>query len=614
MGEVKGKPEIRTTRPIEDHGLIGDRATAALVARDGTIDFMCWPEFDGPSVFAALLDPKKGGSFELRPRLQGARNLQLYVADTNVLLTRWLCAAGSVELVDLMRATDGGEDGSTQLIRRIRVTRGQVEIELRCRPRFDYGRHDAVVKPMLEGVLFMSPDESMKLRLASDVTLERHGHEARATFTLEEGQSAWFVLDDGEDPAPDSEQVEAWIEETSRYWQAWARHSTYRGRWREQVTRSALALKLMTSRKHGSIIAAPTFGLPEAPGAERNWDYRATWVRDASFTVYAFMRLGYREEAEQFMRWMSERVEDPGEDSAGLQLLYGIDGRKQLDEQILDHLAGYAGSKPVRTGNGASQQIQLDIFGELMDSIYLSNKYGQAISYDGWTNVRRIIDYVCRHWRDKDAGIWEMRSEMKQFLHSRLMCWVALDRAIRLAQKRSLAAPFGEWLAVRNEIHDDIWTNFWHAEGGHFVQALGTDRVDGALLLMPLVRFVSATDPRWLATLDKIGRELADDGMVFRYDGADGSDGLEGCEGAFTACSFWYIECLARAGQLEKAHQTFDKVLKYANHLGLFAEELALDGSHLGNFPQALTHLALISAAYYLDRELSGAGPGTWRP
>ncbi len=605
MAERQGDPS--PVRRIEHHGVIGDRATIALVATDGTIDFLCWPRFDSPTIFAGLLDEARGGGFAIAPILPDARALQRYLPDTNVLSTRWLSPEGSAGLTDAMVPSNGSEGGLSRLIRRVTVTRGTVRLRLRCAPRFDYAREQAHARLVDGGVMFETA--AMRLRLSGSVPLSIEAGDAIAEFELAAGQSADFVLDGGDYPPLAPRDVTLCLDHTLAFWQDWARHSTYRGRWREVVNRSALVLKLLTSREHGSIIAAATFGLPEHPGGGRNWDYRAVWLRDASFTVYAFMRLGYRAEARAFMNWVSDRANEA--EGGRLRIMYGVDGDGKLAEKTLDHLRGYRDSRPVRIGNEAYEQSQLDIYGELLDSMYLNNKYGDAISHEGWNHVRLVVEHVCQHWRDADAGIWEMRDEPREFLHSRVMCWVAVDRALRLADKRSLRAPFEQWRQVRNDIEEDIWANFWSEACGHFVQAKGRTNVDASLLLMPLVRFVSATDPRWLATLDAITRDLTDDGLVYRY---RDKDGLDGREGAFTACSFWYVECLARAGRIEQAHLTFEKVLGLANHVGLFSEQLGSSGEHLGNFPQALTHLALISAAFYLDRELSGTEGTTWRP
>ena len=392
------------------------------------------------------------------------------------------------------------------------------------------------------------------------------------------------------------------------FWRGWIGRSTYKNRWREMVNRSALALKLLTSKEHGSIVAAPTFGLPENIGGVRNWDYRYSWIRDSSFTLYGLMRLGYTGEAGAFLRWMMARCEELGP-GGSLQILYGIDGRPAISEETLPNLEGYMGSSPVRIGNAAHTHLQLDIYGEFMDAVYLYDKYGSPIGYDAWMNVSRLIDWVCDHWREKDEGIWEVRGERREFLYSRVMCWVAIDRAIRLANRRSFPAPFSRWYDVRDTIYRDIYERFWDEARRGFMQYPGAATFDAASLLMPLVRFVSPTDPRWIATLSGIEQELVSDSLVYRYRlGESFSDGLTGQEGTFSMCSFWYVECLSRMGDLPKARFFFEKMLGYANHLGLYGEELGPRAQHLGNFPQAFTHLALISAAYDLDRRLSAAG------
>ena len=595
-------------RTIGDHGVIGNFDTAALVASDGTIDFLCWPHLDSPTVFAGLLDPRRGGDFAIAPACGEVRTLQLYLPETNVLLTRWLSEEASAELVDFMPYPDRGTP-QPMVIRRVSVTRGAATFKVRCRPRFDYARATPEVRAIDGGVVFEGrPGPS--LRLATGARLEIGEGEVTASFELRRGEQATFVLSDADSHAISEDDASFLLGRTVERWRRWASRSTYRGRWREQVTRSALALKLLTSQAHGSIAAAATFGLPEASGAGRNWDYRATWLRDASFTVYAFMRLGYIEEAERFRDWLGGRARD-AHGGSHLQIMYALDGSKAATEVELGHLAGYGGARPVRIGNAAAGQRQLDVYGELMDSSYLANKYGAAITRDAWLRTCETIDFVCQHWQERDAGIWELRSEERHLLHSRLMCWVAIDRALRLAHKRSLPAPMVEWASERDRIAADIWANFRHPEHGYFVQVRGGTELDAALLMMPLVRFVSATDPVWLDTLDAIGKHLGDDGMIWRY---RGDDGIAGGEGAFTACSFWYVECLARAGRLDDARLAMEKALRFANPLGLFSEELDRLGRQLGNFPQALTHLALISAAFFLDRILNNPNGGEWQP
>lgn len=602
---------VKPHRAISQHGIIGDIETAALIAEDGTLDYLCWPALDSPTIFAELLDAEKGGAFTITPQLENPRNLQLYVPETNVLITRWMADGGSAEVMDLMPHPDARvQPGKTArcVLRRITVTRGTVSFKIRCAPRFDYASKMPKATLMDGGVVFAT--DTLTMRLFGSVQLNCVDGAAVATFTLSAGETAWFTLGGIDLEMSDDAGISAEIVETTAAWRSWAGKATYRGRWREQVLRSALALKLLTSRKYGSIAAAATFSLPEAIGAGRNWDYRATWIRDASFTVYAFMRLGFLEEARQFGRWAGQRVmaSDPHHP---LRIMYALDGSEAKGEVELSHLAGYADSRPVRIGNGANVQTQLDIFGELMDSVYLSNKYGEAISHNGWQHVRHIVEYVIEHWQKPDAGIWEMRSEPRHFLHSRVMCWVALDRAIRLAKKRSLPAPIVRWAECRDAINADVWENFRHPEHGYFVQERGGTELDAALLMMPLMRFVSSTDPVWLKTLDAIGDQLCDDGLVYRY---RTRDGLEGDEGAFTTCTFWYAECMARAGRIDEAQLTLAKGMRYANTLGLFAEEQDVRGHQLGNFPQALTHLAFISAAFFTDRRLDPSYRPNWQP
>jgi GH15 family glucan-1,4-alpha-glucosidase len=608
MVDFKNEPQSA----IDAHGIIGDMRSAALVNDKGSIDFFCWPEFDSPSIFCALLDTSDAGIFQLTPDLPNARREQIYLPDTNVLQTRWLSDDAVVEITDFLTISEEIDD-LPLLIRRVRAVSGRVTIHLRCAVRHDYARTPTHAS-LDNGTVCFAADGQPGLRLSSSHPMQIDDNAAVASFVLAQEEGAEFVLGGQDDPRVDSSCTDLALAHSLKFWRGWIAQSNYRGRWREMVNRSALALKLLTSRKHGAIIAAATFGLPESPGGERNWDYRYTWIRDASFTVYAFMRLGFVEEANHYMRWLRGRVSDCSDQPAKINILYGIDGRQELPEAQLTHLRGHGGATPVRIGNEAFDQVQLDIYGELMDAVYLVNKYGEAISHEGWKHTVELADQVCDIWNRKDVGIWEMRGEQHHFLHSRLMCWVALDRAIRLASKRSLPAPFARWDQTRQAIYADIWGNFWNEERGHFVQHTGSTALDGSMLLMPLVRFVAATDPRWLSTLAAIQKSLVRDGMVYRYRNDDSQiDGLQGTEGAFAACSFWYVECLARAGQVEKAHLEFEQLLRYANPLGLYAEEFDNQARHLGNMPQALSHLALISAATFLDRKLSGEKT-VWQP
>ena len=599
--------------PIEDHGVVGDLRTLALVGTDATIDYLCWPRFDSPSVFAELLHEGGGGRFEIRPELADAKRHQLYLPDTNVLLTRFLSADGVAEVSDFMNVAGTGEP--QRLVRRVKSVRGRFRVRVRCAPRFDYARAAHRTTREDGGVLFASDGEGdLRLRLSASVPLEVEGDDAVADIELGPGESACFALDDPGDagesaadaPSPaDPRRVADAFKATSDWWRAWSARSDYRGRWRAEIGRSALVLKLLTSAEHGSIVAAGTFGLPETPGGERNWDYRYTWIRDAAFTVYGFVRVCHVEEANAFMRWLDRLTKSACGDGR-LEVMYRLDGASDLAETELEHFGGYRGARPVRVGNGAHDQLQLDIYGELMDAIYLADKHGESISRDAWVNVRKTLDYVESHWHLADEGIWEVRNGRSEFLYSRLMCWVALDRGIRLARKRSLPGPLERWREARDRIHEDIHERFWNDEVGAFVQTRGGHALDASCLLMPLVRFISPTDPRWLSTLEAVGRELTDDSLVYRYSIEEGedADGLDGIEGTFNMCSFWYVACLARSGDVEQARFLFDKMLGYANPLGLFAEETGVAGEQLGNFPQAFTHLALISAAHYLDRVL----------
>ncbi|MET0283668.1 MAG: glycoside hydrolase family 15 protein [Polyangiales bacterium] len=600
--------------PIEDHGVVGDLATVALVGLDGTVDFLCWPRFDSPTVFASLLDAERGGFWRIAPEEnEGAplRQKQMYLPDTNVLYTRFMGPEGMSKQVDLMPVGEGPQ----QLIRTVHGIRGRVQHHMVCAPRLDYGRARQRVEARGPHEVIWHPEQGEPLRLRASVPLTLVEGDVHARFEVGCEQSVTFVLDqpDGESVADLTQHAERVHDATVAYWRQWLARSTYRGRWREMVNRSALMLKLLSSRAHGAIIAAPTFGLPEEPGGSRNWDYRYTWIRDAGFSLYALMRLGFTEEADAFMGWIAQRAEE-GKGDGCLEVMYRVDGHTCLDEVELHHLAGYGGARPVRIGNAAHEQTQLDIYGALLDAVYLANKYGQPIGYDAWRGVVRSVDFVCKNWMRPDEGIWEFRGERRELLHSRLMCWVAVDRAVRLADRRSLPAPIVKWAETRTAIHHSIFETFWSDERGAFVQAKGSSALDASCLLMPLVRFVSPADPKWQSTLDAVGRELVKDALVLRYDGERSADvdGLEGREGSFTPCSFWYVEALARGKQVDKARYLFEAMLGYANHLGLYAEELGDSGEHLGNFPQALTHLALISAAFSLDRELSDTRRGAW--
>jgi GH15 family glucan-1,4-alpha-glucosidase len=481
-----------------------------------------------------------------------------------------------------------------------------------CAPKFDYGRAKHKVEKSHGEVIFIPQGAHLpSLRLRSTVPLRVVNGEILAEFDLRAEESVSFILEDAgqgrDSPSLNADYVVDTFKETMNYWLGWVARSNYRGRWREMVNRSALTLKLLTSQPHGSIVAAPTFGLPESIGGPRNWDYRYTWIRDASFTLYALMRLGYSEEARDFMRWVEARCREL-KSGCPMQPMYRVDGSPDLPEKILRNFEGYKKSAPVRIGNAAREQLQLDLYGELMDSVFIYDELNEPISYDFWKHLSRMVEWVCANWRKPDEGIWEVRGGARPFLYSRVLCWVALDRAMKIAQRRSFPAPLVRWHRIRDQIYKSINDQFWNRRLNSFVQYRGAKTVDASSLLLPLVKFVSPTDPRWISTLKTIEKDLVEDSLVYRYLPSKAApDGISGGEGTFSMCSFWYVECLARANDLKKARFIFEKALGYANHLGLYAEQLGPCGEHLGNFPQALSHIALISAAWSLDERLSQA-------
>ena len=594
--------------PIADHGLIGNHHTVALVGIDGTIDWYCCPRFDSPSVFGAILDKDKGGYFRITSDDGNAKWKQFYFPDTNVLITRFLTPDGVGEVMDFMPVDRPHElVGRHRLIRWVRVVRGQMPFTIEVEPRFDYARQKHAVHLGQDGALFETP--ALTLALSTHTPLERTHTGVHAQLVLSEGESATFVLEPVEEasiPKPCSPRVtEQLAHETVQYWRDWLAQSNYRGRWREMVQRSALTLKLLTYKPTGAIVAAPTTSLPEQIGGPRNWDYRYTWIRDSAFSLHSLLLLGFKDAAEQFMEWLTDRFRElKTTDMERLQIMYRVDGSADLEEEQLDHLEGYCGSGPVRIGNGAANQLQLDIYGELVDAIYVHNKYGGPIYYEAWDDLREAVDWLCENWDQPDEGIWETRGGRKDFVFSRLQCWVGIDRAAKMSLQRSLPADVFHWRAVRDKIHGQIHERGWSEKKRAFVQHYGTEVVDASLLLMPLVKFVSPTDPRWLSTLDAITKELVTDSLVHRYNPEVSPDGLSGTEGTFSMCSFWLVEAMSRAGRLDDARLMFEKMLTYANHVGLYSEQIGPSGEALGNFPQAFTHLALISAAFDLNRAL----------
>jgi pentatricopeptide repeat protein len=604
---------------IEDHGLIGDLQTAALVSDQGSIDWWCVPRFDSPSVFAALLDRTKGGYFRIAPQGVDYVRKQLYLPGTCILITRFVSADGVGEVLDFMPVTGGQATDRHRLVRMVRVVRGRVRFEVDCQPRFNYGRDEHETEINEDGVAFRSRTMNLNLsaarhegKLMETKDLEHVETGVRGLVTLSEGQIGGVVLESAPDGPPQAvtpDGIYRMFEETRDFWRHWIGQSRYTGRWREMVERSAMTLKLMTYAPTGALVAAPTGGLPEQVGGERNWDYRFTWIRDASFSVYALLGLGFTEEAGAYLGFLAERIQEAHTKGTQLQIMYRIDGSPDLPEETLSHFEGYRGSSPVRVGNGAVDQLQLDIFGEALDSVYLADSNGLQMTYDSWRHLVSMVDWLAEHWDQPDDGIWETRGGRQDFTYGRVMTWVAFDRAIRLAHNRGRPADTSRWTDMRDMIYRQVMERGWNAKRGAFVQRYGGDVLDASLLYMPLVGFIAPTDPMWQSTLKAMDDELVSDSLVYRYDPSASPDGLRGSEGTFSMCTFWYVDALARSGRLEEARLVFEKMQTYSNRLGLFAEEIGPTGEQLGNFPQAFSHLALISAAMNLDYQLDhGAG------
>ena len=599
-------------RPIESCGVIGDLHTVALVAMDGTIDWCCLPQFDSPSVFGELLDMEKGGYFKLAPEESGT-NRQMYMPETNVLLTRFLRDEGVGEVLDFMPVQNDRSRASEtvmhEIVRIARAVRGAVRFRLECLPAFDYAHAQHKAEIVDGGVLFDAG--KYRMLLLGPGKWEIENGKAVLQFTLQPTETAEFALryvvkkdDPGLKKPVEGNRL---MNETLAFWRSWLSHCQYEGRWRENVLRSALTLKLLTHRPTGAIVAAPTCSLPEEIGGVRNWDYRYTWVRDGAFTVYSLIRLGFTEEATAFIEWLSQRIREEAGSQGPLNTMYSIDGESDLTEKTLDHLKGYCNSRPVRIGNAASKQLQLDIYGEMMDAIYLYDKHVSGISYDLWRRIHGVLLWVADNWSQPDDGLWEVRSERQHFVYSRLQCWVALDRGLRLATARSLPLDRVKLGTERDKIFASIMKDGWDPKQKSFVQSYESKVMDASNLMMPIVMFIAPKDPRMLSTLDRTIQTLVSDSLVHRYS-LEGDlatkDGLTGHEGTFSMCTFWLVDALARAERLDDARFIFEKMLTYGNHLGLYSEEIGPTGSALGNFPQAFTHLGLISAALHLDEKL----------
>jgi GH15 family glucan-1,4-alpha-glucosidase len=600
---------------IAEHGLIGDLQTAALVATDGTLDWYCCPRFDSPSVFARLLDTQRGGYCRISPETESCVVKQLYFPDTAILITRFMSENGVAELIDFMPIADDPKVATDRhrIVRMVRGVRGEMRLKIECAPRFDYARGTHTTHVTEHGAVFAGRDVQLTMHGAAG--LEQHVGDVFLSRTVRANETFGIVLETASDTPPRPVSVdELWqlFEGTGGFWRNWLDRSTYRGRWREMVDRSAITLKLMTYAPTGAMVAAPTAALPEQLGGERNWDYRFTWVRDASYSVGALLALGFADEAFAFLIWLRDRIEQHvGTSSGPLKIMYRVDGTSDLVEETLDHFEGYRGSRPVRIGNGAADQLQLDIYGEAMFALRQAGGGRAPIGHRGWQDIERIIDWLAENWDQPDEGVWETRGGRRDFTYGRVMSWVAIDGAVRMARELGRPANLVRWLAARDSIYTHIFERGWNPQRNAFVQYHGTDVMDASILTMPITGFITPTDPMWLSTLDAIEQELVSDSLVYRYNPSASPDGLTGNEGTFSICTFWYVDALARSGRLDRARYVFEKMLTYANHLGLFSEEISSTGEQLGNFPQAFSHLSLIGAAVQLEGALNRARSGS---
>ena len=581
---------------IEDYALIGDTHTAALVGIDGSIDWLCAPRFDSSAFFAALLGSPDNGRWRLAPKGMKRATRRRYVPGTIVLETEWQTETGMMKVTDFMPPSTSGCD----VIRLVQGIKGRVEVEMELVVRFDFGRMVPWARRVGGDLLFVSGPDAVMLR----TDLPTHGEDARTVseFVIEEGQFASFVLSWSPSYEPPHEPPHAGgaLEETVEWWRSWGDRLTYKGAWSDEVRRSLMVLKALTFAPTGGIVAAPTTSLPEQLGSVRNWDYRYCWLRDAAFTLWALSIGGYSEEARAWRNWLLRAAAGNPEQ---LQVLYGVTGESHLIEQTLDWLPGYAGSVPVRIGNAAVDQFQLDVFGEVIDAFHLARGVGIESDQFAWALERHLVEFVVEHWQDPDEGIWEMRGPKRQFTHSKVLAWVALDRAVRAVEKFGLDGPVGEWRRIRTKIHRDVCKNGFDHERNTFVQSYGSTELDASLLMIPLVHFLPATDPRMRGTIDAIRRDLVRDGFVLRYRTDETDDGLPPGEGTFLPCTFWLVDNLALIGEIDEATRLFEQLLSLRNDVGLLAEEWdPVAKRQLGNFPQAMTHVGLVNSAFNLDR------------
>jgi len=604
------------SKPIADYGLIADCSSAALVARDGSIDWLCLPRYDSPAVFAGILDPD-AGRWSIRPAGE-FRSERRYVPGSLVLETTFTTDSGSVRLRDALafapgqRGHDLGLDVPHELLRAVEGVEGSVELVLELAPRPEYGLVEPLFRMTEEGGRTFG---STRIAVSAGVPVEIEEATMRASFTVSAGETVGFALRWAavEAPAPEPTapaDVAARIEDTVEGWRSWeAEHDIYDGPHRELVQFSARVLKGLTYRATGAIVAAPTTSLPETVGGERNWDYRYAWIRDASLTLEALYIGACTDEAENFVSFMTSSAGGRVRGDMPLQIMYGIGGEHDLTERELSHLRGWRDSRPVRIGNGAWTQEQLDVYGELLNALYLYREQLGDLHMEIQSFVADLADAAARRWRERDAGMWEMRGEPRHHLSSKVLCWVALDRAVALAPQLGEFAKPEEWAAERDRIREAILERGWSEARGAYAQSFDSDELDAAALLMPLVGFLPGSDERMRSTIDAIAADLTEGGLVLRYRNEEGlnADGLMGEEGTFVICSFWLVSALAEAREVERAEALFDQLAGYANDLGLLAEEIdTASGEQLGNFPQAFSHIGLITAAAAIDRAHSG--------
>jgi GH15 family glucan-1,4-alpha-glucosidase len=602
------RPAPTRTLTLAEYGLIGDMRTAALIGLDGAIDWCCLPRFDSGSVFAAILDQERGGTWAIRPQGEWT-STQRYLPRTNILETTFRTADGVVTLTDFMPVTEDGRPWGAhpEIHRQVRCSRGRVSMQVVFMPRFEYGARTTRLEQLRNG-LFATDRTDQVLTLSSarpmDWVVEQSVASAR--FTLEKGEDCWMVVryDDDDIHAVDRYESALKLDITAAFWARWAAGVRYSGPFRGMVKRSALALKLLTHVETGAIIAAPTTSLPETIGGLRNWDYRFVWLRDAAFTLAALDAVGHRKEADAFMQFLKKVCRHEG--GGHLQIMYGIDGRRDLVERQLDHLAGYQGSRPVRVGNGAVGQLQLDVYGEVLETADIWRRTNE-MTEGTWRVLRGLVDWVSKNWQLPDSSIWEVRGEVRHYVFSKVMSWVALDRGVRMADELGLESNTDDWRLQRDALHAEIMERGWSEQHQAFTQAYDDEALDAAALAIPMVRFLPWNHPRVHGTVRAIARELtsADGELVFRY---KHPDGLEGVEGAFSICTFWLAQALTMIGERERAERVFRRMLRHANHVGLYSEEIdPATGEFLGNFPQAFTHIALINCAAALARTDSPA-------